>query len=417
MTNDKIKKHKSFSDKMFSKLKLRFTLLVTGICSALLLICFIVISVANFVAVEMTIVGSIDKALSLPVDYFNSETVTEQGLTECSVIISESGNDRVMLKYEYLSDDEFDILVGMAKDGVSELKLQNRYYRIGSRNAELFGRTGTIYAIYDYTNLRSGMIMQSVVVAFSLLGFAFILATFTYMTSGLFLAPVHESIVRQKELIANAGHELKTPVTIINANLDVIRSDGAQTVDNNAKWLDNIGAQTKRMQSMITEFLELTSFESKEHELTLTEFNLGVLIEGSCLSFEATCFEKGVTLQFSSSENLIITSDESCWTKLAGILLDNAVKYVDDNGKIEVSVTEKMSKRRKEVTFTVANTGAVIPPEELKLIFERFHKVGTRNDSFGLGLAMAKAIVELLGGKISCVSENGLTTFTVVAPV
>ena len=245
---------------------------------------------------------------------------------------------------------------------------------------------------------------------FSFIGLAAVLTLFSYMMSGFILSPARDALVRQKDLVANASHELKTPITIINANLDVIKN--APPDADNSKWIANIEAQTRRMNNLIIEMLEMSSFESDAYKPEITEFDLGELAEGSCLAFEAACYEKGIGVEYESEGSTVIRSDEKGWSKLIGILMDNAVKYTPERGRIIV----RLERRKKSVCMTVSNDGE-IPSDKIDKIFDRFYKAGDNSGSFGLGLAMAKVITGGMNGNISCTSGNGRTVFTVCVPI
>ena len=407
------------TDKLFHKLQLHFTFIVTVLWSVLMPICFGASIFANLFSMEMTISAALDEAMSMPIELVIGGGVYE-GPAECTVAVIGSDWDEALIiaKYDYLTEQDVRSMIASSQDGSTDIKVSDRIYRAGRRViTRSDGRSVEIYAFYDYTYPRHMFFTQSMAIGFAFLGLVILLMLFAYMLSGRILSPAHEALVKQKDLVANASHELKTPITIIGANLDVIKADGSATVDDNAKWLDNIEKQTKRMHTMVTEMLEMSSFEAAGYKPDITEFDLGELVEGYCLSFEAACYERGITLELACEENMKVRSDAKSWSKLLGILLDNAVKYADDGSRINVSLSWAGGKKRRSAALAVSNTGKTIPPEEIGFIFERFHKVGDGADSFGLGLAMAKTICENLGGDISCRSENGLTTFTVIMPV
>lgn len=405
------------TDKMFRRLQLKFTLIVSGICIALMTVCFAGAISANAINMEIGISAIIDSALASPLSSAFPDGETESGeLPQCSVVIVSGGEYITVSKYDYLTDGELRGAVSAAADGLTEITIDGQCFRLGTRTGDIAGRRCVVYAVYDYTAIKNTFIVQLAALVFALCGLILFVSLLTHMISGRVLSPARDSLVKQKDLIANAGHELKTPVTIIGANLDVIRADADLTVADNSKWLDNIEAQTKRMSSLITELLEMSSFESADYKSEITTFELGALIEGACLSFEAACFERGIALEM-ACEEATVSGDEKAWGKIIGILLDNAVKYSDDGGKISVALSVIGSKKKKQAEFSVTNGGRTIPPEEIGRIFDRFHKVGDSSNSFGLGLAMAKAISDNLGGKITCASVSGVTTFTVTAPV
>mgnify|MGYP002556174707 FL=1 len=425
----------SVADRLFRRLQIKFTAIVSAICVALVAICFVAATVANLVNMELSINDALDSALDSSWESLlpDGEEPDAENSSDCAIIIVSGGSVIASSLYTYMDDQTMYSLVNSAARGETDVEYDGRNYRMAMRQTSdrFLPARGMTIAVYDYTVRRHAMVMQNVALSFALGGLAILLVLLSYLISGSVLAPARDSLVKQKELIANAGHELKTPVTIINANLEVINADPELTVKEDRKWLDNISAQTARMSSLITEMLEMSGFEAAEYVPDIREFDLGALAEGSCLSFEAACFEKGASIQLSRDENMVVAADERGWNKLIGILLDNAVKYSPVGGKITVELRAdcKQLKERKPtrrgkarptargtVTFRVTN-GGTVPPEETERIFDRFHKISDRSDSFGLGLAMAKTITENMNGKIRCESADGKTTFTVTAPV
>ena len=398
-------------------MQLKFTIIVSGICIALMTVCFVGAVSASLISMELGINTVLERALSLQIVDEDPDETGNSDIIQCSVAIV-SGGEITAVKYDYLTDAELLAAISEARDGKRDVSLNNRRYRMAVReDYDLLGRRVFVYAIYDYTNSLQNFLVQLAALAFALVGLVILVSLLTWLISGKVLAPARESLIKQKDLIANAGHELKTPVTIIGANLDVINADGTTTVEDNRKWLDNIDAQTKRMSSLITELLEMSSFESAEYRPETKTFDLGQLVEGACLSFEAACFERSIALELSCEDDMTVTSDEKAWNKLIGILLDNAVKYSPDGGRINTSLGITGAKKKKQIVFSVTNGGQTIPQDELERIFDRFHKVGDNSNSFGLGLAMAKAICQSMGGKITCASADNTTTFTVVTPM
>lgn len=419
-----MKTNNNSTDKLFRRLQLKFTLIVSGICIALMTVCMAGAISASLINMEVNIVSVLARALNSPISAIFPDKIPDNAdasdrekdiLPECAVAVVYCG-EIYAVKYDYLTDGEMLGAIIEADNGNSDISIDGRRYRLASDEKEWAGDVVKVYAVYDYTNILQNFLAQVAVLAFALVGLGVVVSLLTYMISGNVLSPARESLIKQKDLIANAGHELKTPVTIINANLDVINADSNLSIEENRKWLSNIELQTKRMSALITELLEMSSFESAEYRPDIKTFDLAQLVEGACLSFEAACFERSIALEMSVECETIVTSDEKAWGKLVGILFDNAVKYSEDGGRINVSLKMTGVKKKKQVEFAVTNGGATIPPEEIDRIFDRFHKVGNGSNSFGLGLAMAKTICLNMGGKISCQSADGVTTFTVSAP-
>lgn len=405
----------SLTTRLFRKLQTKFTVLVAVICSVLVTVSFVAMTIVNTVALEMSVSDMMDEAVRVVIDGIGFPG-NETGVIgdECLVIIDRGGNEFAMLGSlggTEPTEEQTEELLSAAYRGESSVRLDDMLIRIRTRIIEPpeSGRLG-IYVFYDFTDRYSLYVTQTLGMLFSFLALALILTTFGYMMSGIVLAPARDALVKQKDLVANASHELKTPITIINANLDVIKN--APMSADNEKWIANIETQTKRMNDLIIEMLEMCSFESDAYKPEITEFDLGDVTEGCCLSFEAACYEKGVGIKYEGEGNTVIRSDEKGWTKLVGILIDNAVKYSPDGGRISVNI----ERRKKHILLYVGNDGE-IPADKIDKIFDRFYKAGDGSGSFGLGLAMAKVITGGMNGSITCASRDGRTVFTVTVPV
>ena len=242
--------------------------------------------------------------------------------------------------------------------------------------------------------------------------------------------PVRDAFNKQKQFISDASHELKTPITVINANIDLLRTEIGEN-----KWMDYIEAEGQRMTALITNLLTLSRISSEESTVGdsahFCEFDLSSALLGTALSFESLAFEHGISYDVAIAENLCCTGCETEIRQLAAILLDNAMKYTSPNGSVRITlqsctVSEGRSltlrrRPRRIALLEVSNTGAEIPREELEKIFDRFYRTDkSRNRAsggFGLGLAIAKSIAEKHGGEILVESRGGWTTFSARIPL
>lgn len=270
------------------------------------------------------------------------------------------------------------------------------------------------YVFFDWT-LERVIAVRSVVWYF----FAFIFAILSvgllaYVHSDRVLYPVKKGLKNGRDFISNASHELKTPLTIMNANISVLKSDPNSTVQENEKWINAIEEQIKRSNALIMDMLELSKLE--DHKLDLTDkIDLSHLTNATILSVEALCFEKALNVSETVQDGLLINGNKQSIERLLLILIDNAIKYTPYAGELQIS----LSKIKKNIVLSVKNSGPGINKEDIPYIFERFYK-GDRartqhsnEKSFGLGLAMAKSITNHHGGKIECFSDNNLTEFKV----
>lgn len=217
------------------------------------------------------------------------------------------------------------------------------------------------------------------------------------------IAPIEVTFQKQKQFIADASHELKTPVAVILANAEAMEQD------HDFNWLANIEEEAGRMNGLITSLLDLT--RSEQTKLQLEPLNLSRLLEKQCLIMEAAMFEKHLELVEHIEEDVKVMGQPSSLTQVIAILIDNAIEHSD--GQVIASLV----RRNKEVIMTISNTGMPIPPDQRERIFERFYRADTsRNRAsgrYGLGLAIAKSIVEAHHGKIKVECKDGITSFVV----
>ncbi len=253
-----------------------------------------------------------------------------------------------------------------------------------------------------------------------LLVWALAMAAFFFVglfLSSLALRPVETAWKQQRQFVADASHKLKTPLTVILANTGIVLAHPSDTVSAQSKWLEYTQEEARQMKGLVEDLLFLAKSDAARQEFQTAQVDLSELVQGCLLPFEPVAFEAGVRLDAQVDPGLILTGDEAQLRRLVRILLDNGVKYAGAEGAVSLTLTRQQDKLR----LTVRNTGAPIPPEHLPHLFERFYRAdAARNRAqggYGLGLAIAKAIVEHHRGRISVSSavESG-TVFTVLLP-
>ncbi len=221
------------------------------------------------------------------------------------------------------------------------------------------------------------------------------------------IKPVNEAFNKQKEFIADASHELKTPLSVIVASSEALENNPSEK-----KWLTNIKNEADRMNNLITDLLELASSEN-DNNLTYTEGNLSKAVELSVLTFEGRAFEKKIQLDYHIEKNIVMKMNENSIRQVVEILLDNAIKHTKEQGVVKVSL-----KKNNNIELIVSNEGEPIPKGEEEKIFERFYRVdksrNRKDNRYGLGLAIAKNIVLNYHGIIKAESSNGITSFKVI---
>ena len=247
---------------------------------------------------------------------------------------------------------------------------------------------------------------------------ALVMLVVIFVTSRYFanrsIAPVKEAFDKQKRFIADASHELKTPLAVINTNADVLLANNEETIQSQSKWLQRIKSETERMKTLTNDLLYLTQMDDAQSQRIFVPFNLSEAVEGVILTMEAVIFEKEISLSYDIEPGHMMTGSSEQIKQVVMILLDNAIKYANPHGSIHLD----LKKQHNHLLLTVSNTGEGIAPEHLDHIFDRFYRVDSsrsrKHGGYGLGLAIAKSIVEQHKGKIYAKSVlNEKTSFYV----
>lgn len=228
--------------------------------------------------------------------------------------------------------------------------------------------------------------------------------------------PVERSWQQQRQFVADASHELKTPLTVILSNADMLRRYGGALEEKDSQRLDNIRASSLQMKELVEELLLLARSDSADgRKFVHASLNLSELAEDTALQFDAALFESGHLLTSVLSPGLYVSGDGGKLRRLMEILLDNARKYASPGGDVVLSLRPEGTKR---VRLSVCNAGEPIPPEELEHLFERFFRADKARSSegFGLGLSIAQTIAQEHGGKIWAESGGGENCFYVSLP-
>lgn len=220
--------------------------------------------------------------------------------------------------------------------------------------------------------------------------------------SGLVFRPVAEGYDRQKQFITDASHELKTPLTIIDANMEVIEMEhGAD------EWTQSIRKQVRRLADFTRQLVTLTKLDEGEIWKQKSKFSLTNAVNESVRSFEVVAKTSGNTVETDVDEHVTIFGNEKSIRQLISILMDNAVKYSLAESIIYVSLTKK----GKKIHFSVYNKTEIVPKGNLDMLFERFYRLDVSRNSetggSGIGLSVARAIVESHHGKIRAQSDDG----------
>lgn len=331
---------------------------------------------------------------------FEISTFYAVALSETGTALEVQNNSGSLYSNSELTDIAQQIVAGKKTQGVTGnlafLKTQKQNY--------------TLIAFIDNTVLSGNIatLFQSTLI----FGAVSILAVFA---AAVFLAkkivsPLEESYQTQRRFISDAGHELKTPVAVVNANAELL----AREVGPN-RWLENIQYENERMNLLVKQLLELARTESVTPQMQ--RLNFSRLVNGEVLPFESVAFEQQTELKYSIEPDLFVAGDENRLKQLTAILLDNALSHNQNNAPIKLQLTAERGFAR----LSVSNAGGPIAEKEREQLFERFYRADPartgKEGHFGLGLAIAKAIVTAHHGKIGVTCQNQRVTFTLRLPL
>ncbi|MBR5683181.1 MAG: HAMP domain-containing histidine kinase [Ruminococcus sp.] len=256
-----------------------------------------------------------------------------------------------------------------------------------------------------------GLIRNSVIIG--LIGYA------VFFLISLFLAkwvtkPVEKTWNEQKQFIADASHELKTPLTVIMTNAEMLSDKSYSESDRNG-FTRNILSTSKRMRGLVESLLELARLDNNRTRIKLETVDLSKLINDSILPFEPLFYENDMELSADIDTDIMVAGDRDKLRQVVNILLDNALKYSDPADK----VTVKLKRHSSECILSVSGLGTPLSKEDCQNIFKRFYRVDqARNDgqSYGLGLSIAESIIKEHNGKIWAESMNRHNIFYVSLP-
>ncbi len=252
------------------------------------------------------------------------------------------------------------------------------------------------------------LLIRSVLVGLLALVAMFLLV---FMFSTHAVAPVVESLEKQKRFITDAGHELKTPLAVISANIDVLELESGKS-----EWTASIRNQIKRMNSLVKNLLTLSRMDEERMRVVFSDFDMSSTVLDAATSFQALAESKGKLYQMDIEKDIHITGDQKSIEQLTSLLLDNAIKYSSDQGNIHITLS-----KGKTISLEVSNTCDSVPEGNLDRLFDRFYRVDTSRSretgGYGIGLSVARAIASSHGGTIEALKDGDkLIRFVVKLP-
>jgi len=264
-----------------------------------------------------------------------------------------------------------------------------------------------------YSNLQADIRQRLQTLLFVGISTLIVILGVSFYFANRAIKPIQGAWEKQKQFVADASHELKTPLSIIHANCDALVASQEDTIQNQMKWIDYIRAGTDRMGKLVQDLLILAKTDDERITLHKEHFNLSEVVDTVSQSMEAAIASKRLSLTRSIEPDLIVSGDPDGVSQVVGILLDNAIKYASPGGWIRLSLTR--SGRRIE--FSITNNGRGIAKEDLPKVFDRFFRADRsrtyKDGSYGLGLSIAQSIIKQHASVIKVRSvENQATTFS-----
>lgn len=239
-----------------------------------------------------------------------------------------------------------------------------------------------------------------------LLASSFIILGLFMLISKWVVRPVAEGYEKQKQFITDANHELKTPLTLILTNLDIVEAEVGKN-----EWLDDIRSEGERMGMLVNQLVTLSRMDEDQANLSVSRFDLSGAVSDIISEFGPLAADRRKLLLDDIQPSIAYKGDEELIRRLVAILLDNAVKYCDAGGRIQVWAYEK-----RHPVIIVENTYSDVNSIELEKLFDRFYradKARTFDGGFGVGLAIAKAIAKNHHGDISVYKKEQIIGFKV----
>ena len=395
---------------MFDKLKKKFIL----INMSLLTLVFIVIFGSIYIFTTISMDRELEHELRGLI-YNQKKPGFDMPMLSSSIIIELDSENNIAKVSTFMESDEE--------------SLENTIYEI-IKNEDKYGKVkleGSSYGyLKDYTTKGLKIALMSrqpqitvlnnllkVFISIGSISLILLLLISIYLTSRT-IKPIKETFEKQKQFIANASHELKTPLAIIKTNNSLVLSNKSATVESQGKWLNYINNQIERMSELLDEMLTLAKLDTNKELKEFSEFDFSKLVNNILLTFEAVIFENRIQLESNILKDIKLKGDKESIKRVVIILLDNAIKYTNKNGKINVDLVQEKNK----IKLKVNNTGEGIKKEDLEKIFERFYRVDSsrarETGGYGLGLSIAKSIVESHNGKIYAESNIGKDTTFII---
>jgi len=397
---------------LFKRLSLRLTLLTV----VLLVVLYSITSLALYGIIRGFVMRSIDFNLrQAAYRVANTAVLTgipsfaSTGSPEINFVLADNGIYTSIADPDLASALEDRLNRAVDRPMFFNFTYQGEHYRVYDLPIAA-GSGGPAYVatiLDDTQTVRAMSDLRSVIVIVGLFGICG--ATLVgFILSERMLQPIRRAFQRQLEFVADASHELRTPLAVIQSNLGIVMEHTDQTVEENLEWLNNAHGEARRLAKLVQDLLTLARSDSERMPVERRPVALNDLLERIHDLYETIAEMRGIELTVRAEEPLVVLGDRDRLHQLLVILIDNAMKFTDAGGKVEIAA----ARNRNQAILSVRDTGIGIAKEHLERVFDRFYTVDTARSRHGeakgtgLGLSIAKWIVEAHGGRISIASEG-----------
>lgn len=305
---------------------------------------------------------------------------------------------------ELTNQEVKEVSLQLLKHGKKRWKFKDYVYKLKERKDGTWQLT--FIDLASYSNSLEQTVM---IIVFMVFGFALLTGVSIYL-SRFVVKPAQNAIEREKQFVSDASHELKTPISAIRANAQVLQNQ----IEHN-RYLDHILSETKRMEQLVQDLLGLARLDNNQAKKNFDKVNLSELSQEMLLTYESLAYEEGKLIEEQIQDGVYVVGQEKQLKQLLTILLDNAIRHSLD----ESTITLSLSQVKKRVILTLSNPSKIYPEDVMHNLFERFYQAEDSHhttSSFGLGLAIAKAIVVKHKGQIFARQDGNIMTLQVILP-
>lgn len=399
---------------MINKLRRKFVLVNMIIVTVMLTVIFGLVIFFTRESLEQESTQMLRSASMLPVQPGRPDNMPEKAAPFVFTITQTNGGYTVSGS-EVIDFSDYELLAELyeaaMKSGSQTGTMRKHSLRYFVRNAPM-GNSVIFADISSESAILMQLVKSCALIAVLSFGLFFVISVILARWT---VKPAEAAWNEQKQFVADASHELKTPLTVIMTNAELLL-DGQYPEEKRRQFSESILVMSKQMRGLTESLLELARSDNHTSPTVFEKINFSRLAEDSMLPFEPLYYEKNLTLTGCLEENIFITGDSIQLCRLMDILLDNALKY----SLPQTEVVVKLKLQGSSCVFSVSGCGKEISKADQSNIFKRFYRIDkarSMNHSYGLGLAIAKSIVSGYGGRIWAESSKGINTFSVRLPV